>query len=265
MASPAQVREHYDSLALIYRAFWGDHLHHGLFKEGNEGPEEAQVKLLEYCAGRVGVRRSSRVLDVGCGHGGTAIFLAQQYGCQVLGLTLSEKQAHLAREKATARRAVESAVVFAVGDAEQYDFGQGRYDLVWTMESSEHFQDKAAYLRRVARSLAPGGRLLLAAWTGSMQEQAVRDVARAFVCPSLQTCDEYQEQMQASGLQVLETADLTEKVLPTWEICHQRARKAAAVVPLLPRAVREFVEGIPVILNAYRSGALRYSVITAAR
>ena len=71
--------------------------------------------------------------------------------------------------------------------------------------------------------------------------------------------------MQASGLQVLETADLTEKVLRTWEICHQRSRKAAAVVPLLPRAVREFVEGIPAILNAYRSGALRYSVITAAR
>jgi tocopherol O-methyltransferase len=264
MATPAQVRDHYDALALIYRSFWGDHLHHGLFETGKESPEEAQVKLLEFCGNLVGVAKGSRVFDVGCGYGGTTLFLARQFGCRVVGLTLSEKQARLAREKARAE-GLEHAVSIEVGDAGQFDFGRDSIDLVWTMESSEHFQNKAVYFQRIAKALSSKGKLLLTAWSGSMEDRVVRDVARMSVCPSLQTAQEYQLQMKASGLKVLETIDLTAKVVRTWEICHERARRAAFSIPLLPRAIREFAEGIPIILNAYRSGALRYSVITATK
>jgi len=261
MVNTAQIREHYDSLAFIYRAFWGDHIHHGLFVNG-ESSEAAQVRLIEYCADLVKIPASADVLDVGCGHGGTSVYLGRRYGCRVLGLTLSEKQAWLAAQNARAA-AVSERVNFVVHDANTWQFPAEAFDLVWTMESSEHFAEKTRYFRNVASCLRPGGRLVLTAWTGSMDRERVRQVARAFLCPELWTVEQYRVAIENAGMRIRACEDLTSNVLHTWEICSERARTARAAVKLLPRAAREFVEGIADILNAYRSGDLTYTAITA--
>ncbi len=59
--------------------------------------------------------------------------------------------------------------------------------------------------------------------------------------------------------------DLSENVVRTWEICRQRARSAAPIVKLLPQAAREFVAGIDIILDAYQSGDLTYTLLIAEK
>lgn len=264
MVTTDAIREHYDSFAWIYRIFWGDHIHHGLFLRGDELPEEAQINLLDHCARLSDVRQGLRVLDVGCGHGGTCVYLARHYGCHAEGITLSRKQVLLAKENAR-RAGVEAFTCFAVADAETHVFPASVIDLVWTMESSEHFGDKPDYFRRAALALRPGGRLMLAAWTGSMQNSRVRSVANTFLCPSLQTAEDYRRQIEHAGLGIRAHEEITRKVMRTWEICSERARKLGTLVHLLPGEVREFVRGISTILEAYRSGDLTYTVIVAQK
>ena len=258
-----EIREHYDSLAFVYRTFWGDHIHHGLFVDG-DSPARAQVRLVEHCVELLGGVASRNVLDVGCGHGATAVYLAKQHGCRVLGITISEKQAQIACEQA-ARSGVKDRVAVVAENAETFAYLAEKFDLVWTMESSEHFADKLAYFRNVERTLRGDGRLLLSAWTGDMASSGIQGVAKRFLCPELWTRGKYESAIKSSGLTIRASEDLTPNVMRTWEICRERARAAAVAVRLLPRAAREFVEGIDVIIDAYRSGELTYIVLVAGK
>jgi tocopherol O-methyltransferase len=264
MVTPEAIREHYDSFAWIYRTFWGDHIHHGLFLRDSELPEEAQVNLLDHCARLSDVRQGHRVLDVGYGHGGTCVYLARHFGCDIEGLTLSAKQALLAKQNAR-RAGVEALTRFLVADVDNHVFPTGVVDLVWTIESSEHFRDKSEYFRRAALSLRPADRPMLTAWTDSMQNPSVTAVVNAFLCPSLQTARDYVRQIENAGLRILGCEDITGKVIRSWEICLERARKLRALICILAGKVRRFVDGIGTILGAYCSGDLTYAVIVAEK
>jgi tocopherol O-methyltransferase len=263
-ATAVEIREHYDSLAFVYRTFWGDHIHHGLFVTGDESPADAQLKMLDHCIALLNLRGGEHVLDVGCGHGGTSVYLASRHGCRVQGLTLSDKQRRLAMDNAK-EAGVSDTTSFLVQNADLYEFPAEAFDVAWTMESSEHFADKPSYFANVSRTLRPNGQLLLAAWTGSMDRPRVREVARAFLCPELWTSEQYQAAVRDAGLHVKHCEDLTSQIIRTWEICQERASLAAPIVTLLPRAAREFVEGIAIILDAYSSGDLTYTVLTAEK
>jgi hypothetical protein len=98
-----------------------------------------------------------------------------------------------------------------------------------------------------------------------MQSPRVREVARAFLCPELWTAEQYAEAIESAGMTALVRQDLTAKVTHTWEICRDHARAARRILKLLPRAAREFVEGIDIILDAYGSGDLSYTVLSARK
>lgn len=264
MLRPGAIKEHYDDFAWVYQTYWGEHIHHGLFLTGEESAQAAQENLLRHCAALAEVAGGSTVADVGCGHGGTARFLAREYGCHVEGLTISETQWMMALESAKSFCGPGS-LKFDLADAEHFQFPPSHFDLVWNMESSEHFFDKARYFRKVAETLKAGGRLLLAAWTGSMRKHVVREIAATFLCPGLLTAKEYAELIQRAGLTVTAHDEAGPRVAKTWDLCAEHARSAKAVLRMLPKRYRDFAEGIALMREGYRSGDLNYSIFAARK
>src|SRR5262249_16928813 len=146
--SKRAIQTHYDLATPFYRLLWGNHIHHGLW-EGDETPREAQRRLIERLAAEAEVPRGSRVLDVGCGMGGSAVPRARTLGCQVTGLTLSPVQRTWATFAAWLG-GVSRRVRFCRRDVEQARFAPGSFDVVWSVECTEHLFDKAAFFRRAA-------------------------------------------------------------------------------------------------------------------
>ena len=258
------IRQHYDSLSFWYRLFWGDHLHHGWFNTGTEKSREAQIEMLWQCTSMMRTPIAARVLDVGCGYGATGMFLASELACQVDGLNVSPNQLMVAKKKVAAAK-LSTRIHLRLQDAETFEYPADHYDLVWTMESSEHFVDKQRYFHQVRRTLRRDGRLLVAAWTGSMAHYGVRSVAKHFVCPEICTADDYVGFIETAGMRVQKLVNATTYVVPTWQICLSRVKRFGLLRHFVSRDVQLFANGLEVIVDAYLSGEMSYTLIASSR
>jgi cyclopropane fatty-acyl-phospholipid synthase-like methyltransferase len=182
----------------------------------------------------------------------------------VLGLTISQAQWKLASKLSRSIREPGS-VRFELADAEAYSFPTSNFDLVWNMESLGHFFRKADYLTKVAAALKPGGRFLLADWTGSMAHLLVRQIAEAFLCPDLLTAEQYRQQLHSAGMSVVCCETLAGQVARTWDICAERLHTTGWLLTLLPRRFRTFRKGVELMREGFRSGQLDYTVLVAEK
>lgn len=261
------IRDHYDRLSSLYFRFWGEHIHHG-FWDGDETLATAQVNLMARLADAARIPRGARVLDVGCGLGGSALWLAGERDCIVRGLTLSPVQMETATKRAHAL-GLDRQVEFQVSDANRLELEPASFDAVWTIECSEHLFDKPRFMASAASALKPGGSLAICAWLAnpqSAEHQAwVDDVCRGMLCPSLGSHSDYIEWIRAAGLQIMVAEDITRKVERTWD----RARviverpEVQGILKVSGRATREFAHSFVSISQAYAAGAMSYGLFTA--
>ena len=134
--SRRNVHHHYDHDAEFYRCFLDDDLQYSCayFANGGSSLEEAQEAKKRHIAAKLDLRPGHRVLDIGCGFGGMALYLARNYGVQVTGITLSTEQLQIARERA-AKQGLSRLVEFKFED---YRYTQGAFDRVVSVGMFEH-------------------------------------------------------------------------------------------------------------------------------
>ncbi len=155
------VRHHYDLPPEFFALFLDESMTYScaIFSRGAETLEEAQEQKLEMVCTKLGLEPGERVLDIGCGWGSFATHAASRHGADVVGITLSEPQARIARERAE-RAGVDERVEIRVMDYR--DLAGERFDAIASIGMVEHVGEENIdlYARRLAALLPAGGRLL---------------------------------------------------------------------------------------------------------
>jgi cyclopropane-fatty-acyl-phospholipid synthase len=157
----AAVRYHYDVGNDFFALFLDESMTYScaVFSKGAQTLEEAQRTKLELVAGKLDLEPGMRVLDVGCGWGSFAMHAVREYGVEVTGITLSEKQAERARER-VAEAGLADQIEIRVQDYRQLP--HGTFDAIASIGMSEHVGESQidVYARTLFSLLRPGGKLL---------------------------------------------------------------------------------------------------------
>lgn len=285
-----QIQQFYDASSGLWEQIWGEHMHHGFY--GTRGTEQkdrrqAQIDLIEELLRWIDLQQATRILDVGCGIGGSTLHLANKFRANATGITLSPVQAKRASERAQAAGMAAGSndslstsnppsAQFQVADALNMPFPDQSFDFVWSLESGEHMPDKVKFLQECYRVLQPGGTFLLVTWCHrSTDEQPLtaderrhlEDIYRVYCLPHVIALPEYEAIAQSCGFQNIRTADWSTAVAPFWDRVIDSALTPAALVGLLRSGWTTIQAALSLGLmrRGYQRGLIRFGLLCATR
>lgn len=274
----SQIQQFYDASSGLWEQVWGEHMHHGYY--GSTGKEkkdrrQAQIDLIEEFLVWAEVRQAQQILDVGCGIGGSSLYLAQKFDASATGITLSPVQASRATERAQ-EAGLATKVQFQVADALDMPFADDTFDFVWSMESGEHMPDKEKFIQECYRVLKPGGIFLMATWchrpitpaTGQLtadEQQHLAEIYRVYCLPYVISLPEYKAIASSLSFQNIRTADWSDAVAPFWDIVIDSAFDPKAIFGLLQSGwtTVQAALSLGLMSRGYRRGLIRFGLLCA--
>ncbi len=156
------------------------------------------------------ISADDEVIDVGSGLGGPARFLARAYGCQVVGVDLTQELCDVAADL-TRRVGLSDQVEIRQGNALSLPVPDDSFDVAWTQHVSMNIEDKAGLYAEMRRVLRPGGRLAFFDLLAGPEQPIHFPVpwAEDPTASALATVDETRELLEGAGFEVRLWEDLT--------------------------------------------------------
>ena len=275
--SSGTVASAYDSWTQdkLLERLWGEHIHLG-FYHPNKKVDFREAKLqfvheLVNWSGLDKLPRGSRILDVGCGIGGSSRILANYYGFNVTGITISPAQV----KRATELTSNISNCTFKVMDALDLKFEDGAFDGVWSVEAGAHMNNKTKFADQMLRTLRPGGYLALADWNSrdlktkppSLLEKIIlKQLLEQWVHPKFISINDFSSILfnnkNSSGPVISDNWNSFTN--PSWfDSIFEGIRRPNAILSLGPGAIIKSIREIPTILLmdwAFKKGLMEFGV-----
>ncbi len=271
MSEPSALKkriiDHYDVASPYYQKLWGQHIHHGYYVTGKESKEEAAENLIEQLIQKSGLHRGSKVLDVGCGIGGTAIYLAEHLDCDVTGITISPVQVDMARK---AVEGLTNKPSFLLADANDLNLN-GSFDIIWAVEVLNHIPNRSRFFENACRLLKEGGKICMAAWlrNSHLTSKGARYIAciERGMLATLPTREDYLHLFQRNRLRLVFYEDVSDRVKKTWDMTSKLIRNRTIWTMAITQGKDfvDFLKSFRAMRKGYRSGAFRYAFIVAEK
>ncbi len=272
------IVEYYDHSWFDYWFLWlnGSNLavHFGYYDEEVQSHSEALENLNRVLASHAGIRPGERVLDAGCGIGGSSIWLAENCGAEVVGI--APVQSQLTRALGSViQRGVGDKVHLVRGDYANTSFPDETFDVVWAMESLCHGHSKRRVYQEFHRVLKPGGRLVIAEYMRTARpldeanERLIHDWLSSWAIPDIDTAAEHEQHAASAGFEHIVNRDVTANV----ERSLRRLYKMCFLGEPIDRALKTLgfrrrsrnVNGARKQYLALRRKAWFYSILTARK
>ncbi len=211
-----ETESYYDSEDAIYRSFWDEDgsVHWGVFDEST-GDDflKACANLNEMMVSKGRIDSSSKVLDLGCGNGTTAIWLSENQDCHVTGVDLSGVRVQNAQEKvAILEQTAQEKLAFEKASATELPFAEGTFSHLWSQAVIYHVPDKESALSEAYRVLEKGGIMV---FDDLIKPQPnISPAAKEFVYDRLlydtpYSFESYQDALESIGFTIVEALDLS--------------------------------------------------------
>lgn len=160
-AAKAEYRSAFDSsVSRFVNTMWGGHWHLGVFENEEESLLQAQLRANRLMADAAQLKNGQELLEVACGTGGTARFLAREYGVSVIATNIAEVQLQEAH-KATLKEGPSHKISYQMADYHDLPFTTGRFDCWWCQEALLYSVNKRRVIEEAQRVVKTGGMLVL--------------------------------------------------------------------------------------------------------
>lgn len=280
MGSEASIVDYYNQTHLGYRLFWAldttFSMHYGLHDAEHRSHVAAVLNLVRFLSTTARIGAADEVLDVGCGFGGSAVWLAKNLGCRVTGIDINRHEVARAREHARVS-GVEDRVRFIEMDYREMDrLEAAAFSVVWQIETLI-YADRRKFAVDAFRLLRPGGRLAVADYfarpgTYAPQERRTLDRwVRGWAGNDLVCGDTFAGYLADAGFDTIVFHDKSAGVLPSSRrmktVCTVTAPlgRVLETVGLRTRLQTENSIGAVLQYDALRRGLWIYGIVSAER
>jgi cyclopropane fatty-acyl-phospholipid synthase-like methyltransferase len=223
MFSNSDIARYYDVSEIHYRRHWdlnrSHALHYGFWDSTTKNFHQALLNINKILADKAGITAADKVLDAGCGVGGSSVWLGVNRKCTVTGISLSTKQTVTATALAK-KRGVENSVSFERRDFTNTGFADSSFDVVWAIESVCHAADKNDFITEAFRILKPGGRLIMADFfklknLAKQDNELIKRWAEGWAVNDFATWEDFNAGLIDTGFKNIINEDATQAILPS--------------------------------------------------